>query len=51
MVEGGVGRFRKRARGGGGRIRHRDRVDRPDLAADFAIIDYVIKPAIVRRRV
>ena len=26
-------------------------MDGPDLAADFAIMDYVIKPAIVRRRV
>jgi hypothetical protein len=50
-VEGGVGRFRKRAKGGGGRIRRRDRVDRPDLAADFTIVDYIVKLAIVRRRV
>jgi hypothetical protein len=50
-VEGGVGRFRKRARGGGGRIKQKDRVDRPDLAVDFAVIDYVAKLAIIRRRV
>jgi hypothetical protein len=50
-VEGGIGRFRKRARGGGGRIRQRDQVDGPDPAADFTVIDYIVKPAIIRRRI
>jgi hypothetical protein len=50
-VEGGVGRFRKRARGGGGRIRQRDQVNRPDLTVDFIVIDYIIKLAIIRQRV
>jgi hypothetical protein len=50
-VEGGVGRFRKRARGGGGRIRRRDQVNRPDLAADFIVVNCIIKLAIARQRV
>jgi hypothetical protein len=50
-VKGGVGRFKKRARGGGGRIRQRDQVDGPDLAADFTVVNYIVKLAIIRRRV
>jgi hypothetical protein len=51
MVEGGIGRFRKRARGGEGRIRQRDQVDRPDLTVDFIVVDYIVKLAIVRQQV
>jgi hypothetical protein len=47
-VKGGAGRFRKRARGGGGRIRQRDQVNRPDLAVDFIVVNYIIKLAIIR---
>jgi hypothetical protein len=52
-VEGGAGgRFRKQGKGGeGGRIRQRDCINRPDLAADFVVIDYVIKLAITRQQV
>lgn len=42
MVERGAGRFRKQGKGGGGSVGRRDRIDRTDLAADFAVIDYVI---------
>jgi hypothetical protein len=51
MVKEGAGRFRKRARGGGGRIRQRDQVDRPDSTADFIVVDYIVKLAIIRQRV
>jgi hypothetical protein len=50
-VEEGTRRFKKRARGGGGRIRQRDQVDGLDPTVDFIIIDYIVKLAIIRRRV
>jgi hypothetical protein len=50
IVEEGAGEeFKKRRRGG--EIRQGDQVDKPDLAADFAVIDNVIKLAIIGQQI
>jgi hypothetical protein len=50
-MERGARRFKKRAKGRGKRIKRKDRVDRPDLAADFTVVDCIVEPAIARQRV
>jgi hypothetical protein len=49
VEKGAGGGFRKRGRGGG--IGQGDQVDKPDPAADFTVIDNVIKLAIIKRQI
>ncbi len=47
----GAKRFKKQVKGKGERIKRRDRVNKPDLIIDFAVIDCVIELTIIRQRV